>query len=117
MCTDLEMESADEARFDDGEATLHEILADPNAPDPVESLENERLKRLVKRWLENLSERERIVVRLRYGLGGIGDPWTLEQIGEILGLTRERIRQIQLEALKKLRAMAEAENVDYRDVA
>ncbi|RME84754.1 MAG: sigma-70 family RNA polymerase sigma factor [Zetaproteobacteria bacterium] len=116
LCTELEITSPDETRFEDGEATLHEIIADPEAPDPIESLENEHLKRLLRRWMNALPDRERLVITLRFGLEGVGEPLTLEQIGEILGLTRERIRQIQLEALRKLRAMAEAEKIDYEDV-
>jgi RNA polymerase primary sigma factor len=55
----------------------------------------------VMRMLETMDERERTVLRMRFGLGGM-EPHTLKEIGEQLGLTRERVRQIETEALGKL---------------
>ena len=63
-------------------------------------------KEEVSELLESLSDRERQVIRLRYGLDG-GKPGTLEEIGEQLGVTRERVRQIEARALEKLRMNAE----------
>ncbi|SNX54076.1 RNA polymerase sigma factor RpoD/SigA [Thermoanaerobacterium sp. RBIITD] len=62
---------------------------------------NEQLKQEIDKVLDILPERERLVLELRFGIGT--DPMTLEQIGNMLGLTRERIRQIEIKALKKLR--------------
>jgi RNA polymerase sigma factor (sigma-70 family) len=62
--------------------------------------------------LQALPERHRHVVVLRYGLGD-SDPKTLEDIGRRLGLTRERVRQIEVEALKRLATLHEMEAVDY----
>jgi len=56
------------------------------------------------------------VIQLRYGLGGLDDPWTLEAIGEHLGVTRERIRQIQVAALKKLRSLPEARDLLLEEI-
>ncbi len=50
----------------------------------------------------SLSEREQTILRLRYGLGGQNDPTSLEEIGRILGITRERVRQLESEALRRL---------------
>ncbi len=104
-------DSADAQLSEDGDFTLYDVLPDPNAPDPEHEAHCARLQKLVQRWLDALGEREREVVILRFGLCGVREPWTLEQIGQRMGLTRERIRQIQMEALKKLRAIAEAERI------
>ena len=69
------------------------------------SLEQETLHRAV----DALPEREQEVLRLRYGLGGENDPVSLEEIGRRLGITRERVRQIEAEALKKLAVQREIE--------
>jgi RNA polymerase sigma factor (sigma-70 family) len=67
-------------------------------------------------WLEQLGDKEREVVRLRYGLGIIDEPWTLESIGQHMGVTRERIRQIQVGALQKLRRIVESLNIHLDDL-
>jgi RNA polymerase primary sigma factor len=85
----------------DNESALGDLLAGEAAPPEDEvhvSLEEETLRRAVAA----LPEREREVVRLRYGLNGDSDPLSLEQIGRRLGLTRERIRQIEATALELL---------------
>ncbi len=74
---------------------------------------NFRKERLLK-ILETLSTRERRVLELRYGLGG-QTPQTLDEVGRAFNVTRERIRQIEHQGLKKLRALADAQRV--RDVA
>ena len=59
--------------------------------------------------LECIDEREATILRLRYGLeDSSGDPMTLKEIGKIVGLTRERVRQIELEALRKLHVIMDA---------
>jgi RNA polymerase primary sigma factor len=63
-------------------------------------------------WLQKLRPREREIVSLRYGLGG-EEPKTLEEIGSLHGVTRERIRQIEMGALRKLRRMAAEECVQF----
>jgi len=65
---------------------------------------------IVDRWVCELSEKQRTVVERRFGLHGCGRA-TLEQIGEEIGVTRERVRQIQLDALKNLREMLERHGI------
>ena len=80
---------------------LSEMLADEKTPMPDEALFDEHEKETIHKLLDSIDEREAKVLRMRYGLGG-EEPKTLKEIGEILGLTRERVRQIENEALKKL---------------
>ncbi len=81
--------------------SLGEMIEDERLKSPEdELLEHDALKH-VMRMLETMDDRERTVLRMRFGLGGI-EPHTLKEIGEQLGLTRERVRQIETEALGKL---------------
>ncbi|HUW55722.1 MAG TPA: RNA polymerase sigma factor RpoD/SigA [Planctomycetota bacterium] len=80
---------------------LSEMLADEKTPMPDEALFGEQEKETIHKLLDSIDVREAKVLRMRYGLGG-EEPKTLKEIGEILGLTRERVRQIENEALKKL---------------
>lgn len=81
--------------------SLGEMIEDDRLKSPEdELLEHDALKH-VMRMLEKMDERERTVLRMRFGLGGM-EPHTLKEIGEQLGLTRERVRQIETEALGKL---------------
>ena len=101
-----------DARFgNDGEQSLGDVLVDENAVDPVEMLTEDELPRHLGVWLEQQDERQREVIMRRFGLGGY-EPQTLEQVGQALGLTRERARQIQLEALKNLRRAMESHGVN-----
>ena len=89
-----------------GEDSLGDMVEDRTEATPEEAMEQLVQKEEVSELLESLSERERQVIRLRYGLDG-GKPGTLEEIGEQLGVTRERVRQIEARALEKLRMNAE----------
>ena len=62
------------------------------------------------RWLDYLTPNQRVVISMRFGLRGF-DSSTLEKIGEQIGLTRERVRQIQIEAMKKLGKIARANDI------
>ena len=84
------------------EATLADFLEDRSAVSPVDTLAEEDLATQVGRSLAELTAREREVIRLRFGFGG-GDTMTLDEIGRRFGLTRERIRQIEAQALARLR--------------
>ena len=86
----------------DPELTMSDAIADEAAEDPATHLEHEEAEALVAEWVSQLTDRQRLVVERRYGLGG-QDVTTLEDIASDLGLTRERVRQIQVEALTKLR--------------
>jgi RNA polymerase primary sigma factor len=84
----------------EGESELGELFADENADDPRELAEEALRRRAVREALAELPERERRLVELRYGLDG--EPRSLEAIGTELGLTRERVRQLEAAALEKL---------------
>jgi RNA polymerase nonessential primary-like sigma factor len=86
----------------DPELSMSDSLADEAAEDPAAHLAQQEAEQLVADWVTQLTERQRLVVERRYGLGG-HDPATLEHIAIDLDLTRERVRQIQMEALTKLR--------------
>ncbi|MGD8245300.1 MAG: sigma-70 family RNA polymerase sigma factor [Anaerolineae bacterium] len=87
---------------EDGESEFGDFLEDENAPSPVQSTEMNLLHDDLQDALSTLTPREMRVLRMRFGLGG-ADTYTLREVGEKLGVTRERIRQIEGKALKKLR--------------
>jgi RNA polymerase primary sigma factor len=91
---------------DDASERISEIVADPNAAAPFDRLVQETDTRLVREVLATLDQRENRILALRFGLED-GTPKTLAEVGTQLGVTRERIRQIQEQALKKLRAKME----------
>jgi RNA polymerase sigma factor (sigma-70 family) len=86
----------------DGDTELSEIVADLNSATPFEVVAQGLMGDEIDKLLRPLDEREREILRLRYGLDR-GDPRTLEEVGDVLHLTRERIRQIERQALSKLR--------------
>src|SRR3954447_25174340 len=102
--------SLDEPISDEGEDTRGDFIKDADAEDPVEAAVAASMGEDVDRALCALHEREREIVRLRYGLAG-GEPLTLEQVGVHFGLTRERIRQIEVKALAKLRHPSQMEQL------
>ncbi len=99
---------------DEEESEFGHFLADENAPAPDVSAEESFRKDILSRVLAGLSHRERRVLELRYGLGG-EIPRTLDEVGKTFNVTRERVRQIENQSLKKLQAMAESQRL--RDVA
>lgn len=96
--------------------TLGDVLPDDELPSPDDEARKSLLRSHVQDVLENLSERERVVVQLRFGLHG-NRAHTLGEIGEQLQLTRERVRQIESEALAKLRQTDLQAEIDRADVA
>ena len=96
----------------DPDHSLMEMIPDENNHDPAELLQDELVHGRVDEWLSKLDKKQREVVERRFGLHG-HDPHTLEAIGEILGVTRERVRQIQLEALRRLRRISHAEGQSF----
>ena len=82
--------------------SVGESIADENTPQPDIRLENAEIETYVREWLGQLNERQRSVIERRYGLNG-SEIHTLEQLAQSLDLTRERVRQIQIEALASLR--------------
>jgi RNA polymerase primary sigma factor len=81
---------------------LEEVLSDPDAPSALDDIERVRLADQARRGLSRLDERERSILTWRFGLDG-GEEHTLQEIGEKLGLSRERARQLEARALAKLR--------------
>ena len=94
--------SLDAPLGDDDLSRVSEVVADPNAALPFDRLIQETDTNLVREVLATLTGRENAILALRFGLED-GRPKTLEEVGARMGVTRERIRQIQEEALKKLR--------------
>lgn len=94
--------SLDTPIVEEGEMTLADTLIDESQPRPEVVLQDEEVLRQIDSWLATLSKREREVMERRFGLYN-RTAATLEEIGDDLHITRERIRQIQNEALKKLR--------------
>lgn len=97
-------QSADTSKTADFEHSFIETLPDESAEDPVMKLEQEKLKNYVNAWLKHLSPKHKEVVVRRFGLLGHA-PQTLEEVGVEIGITRERVRQIQTEALKRLKRL------------
>jgi RNA polymerase primary sigma factor len=89
----------------DDEGELGDLFADREAPDPFDEAEESLRKQGVRRALDALPERERRIIELRFGFDG--EPWTLEAIGHELDLTRERVRQLEGQALSRLAALRE----------
>jgi len=85
---------------------LIETLADENSTDPAKILTENNLNEHLEQWLDELTENQREVIARRFGLRGY-EKATLEDVGKEIGLTRERVRQIQVEALKSLRKILE----------
>ncbi|GAB6064325.1 sigma-70 family RNA polymerase sigma factor [Deferrisoma palaeochoriense] len=107
--------SLDQPLGTDEDYTLQDVIEDPSVQDPEEVvLEDDRL-RVLESWLQELRPRERRVLELRFGLGG-EEPHTLEEIGRMFGVTRERIRQIETNALRKLRRMAARNRVPFGEL-
>ncbi len=87
---------------EEDDSSLGDFVPDPTAPEPTEEAEQQGLKEEITRALEELNEREREIMRLRFGLDD-GQPHTLEEVGRRFKVTRERIRQIESKTLAKLR--------------
>ncbi len=98
--------SVDVALGPDGDRPLLDIIPDDNNPDPAHRLQDETIHKQLNGWLMKLEGKHREVVVRRFGLHGY-ERTTLEDVGKELGVTRERVRQIQMEALKKLRRILE----------
>jgi RNA polymerase primary sigma factor len=99
---------------DEDESEFGHFITDENLPLPDEEAEITLRKETLRKILGTLSSRERQVLELRYGLDG-QHPRTLDEVGRTFNVTRERIRQIENQSLKKLRALADA--IKLRDVA
>lgn len=94
----------------DSEKTLAETLADASIPDPASQVQDDDMRVNLDHWLESLPEKQREVLARRFGLRG-HEVATLEEVGEEIGLTRERVRQIQVDGLRRLREMMEGQGL------
>jgi RNA polymerase primary sigma factor len=101
--------SLDRPVGDEGDATFGDLVAKEHAPPPEEEVRVTLGRDALYRAVAELPDREREVVKLRFGLNGDTDPASLEEIGRRLGLTRERVRQIEAEALERLAVNRELE--------
>jgi RNA polymerase primary sigma factor len=100
--------SLDRPVGESGEASYGDLFAGDEAP-PEELIQVSLEQDVLRRAVATLSEREQEVVKLRYGLNGDGSPQSLEEIGRRLGLTRERVRQLEAKALERLAINREVE--------
>ncbi|GLK87967.1 RNA polymerase sigma factor RpoS [Pseudomonas turukhanskensis] len=98
--------SVDVSLGPDSDKTLLDTLTDDRPTDPCELLQDDDLSQSIDQWLSELTDKQREVVVRRFGLRG-HESCTLEEVGQEIGLTRERVRQIQVEALKRLREILE----------
>jgi len=112
---DTRVDSLDALR-DATDRSLFETVADENARTPLDALEQSDTSSRIERLLSELCERDREVLLRRFGLRGYPSQ-TLEEVGRGIGLTRERVRQIQIEALARLRGHLEAEGVKAEEMA
>ncbi|HCH19989.1 MAG TPA: RNA polymerase sigma factor RpoS [Cellvibrionales bacterium] len=99
----------------DSERTVVETVADNKVSDPAQLLQDNNLRISVDAWLDDLSEKQREVIMRRFGLRG-HESATLEQVGAEIGLTRERVRQIQVEALRRLKEIMRNEGLSSESV-
>lgn len=96
--------SVDAPLDDDPDRSLLDAIADDRALDPEGMLQREDLRMIIQQWLGGLNDKQREVVERRFGLNG-REVATLEEVGADIGVTRERVRQIQVEALKHLKTV------------
>ncbi|HEY1992243.1 MAG TPA: RNA polymerase sigma factor RpoS [Gammaproteobacteria bacterium] len=94
----------------DGERLLLDAIPDENNTDPSRLLQDADMQTIIEKWLSRLNDKQRQVVEQRFGLNG-QEKGTLEDVGNAIGVTRERVRQIQMDALKRLRQILEAEGL------
>ena len=100
---------------EDGDSEFGDLIEDTEAVVPIDAVSSTLLHRELERILDNLSEREAGVIRMRFGIGD-GQPKTLDQIGDAYGVTRERIRQIESKTMTKLRHPSRSQALrDYLD--
>jgi len=94
----------------DGDRLLLDAIPDENNTDPSRLLQDADMQIIIDKWLSRLNEKQRQVVERRFGLNGC-EKGTLEDVGNAIGVTRERVRQIQMDALKRLRQILESEGL------
>lgn len=105
--------SLDQPSRDDGDLTYADRIPSATAVDPSDSIERDQLREAVRHVLQDLPEREQEVMRMRFGIDG-SDGATLEEVGNAFNITRERVRQIEVRTLSRLRNLARSRSLrDY----
>jgi RNA polymerase nonessential primary-like sigma factor len=107
--------SVDNSLGPDSDTTLLETIADTASQGPENSLVNSNLMSNMEQWLDLLTDLQKDVIARRFGLRG-HTVCTLEHVGREIGLTRERVRQIQVGALRSLRKILEIEGLNSTDL-
>jgi RNA polymerase primary sigma factor len=100
-----QLESLDSLAVEDG-SPRWELQADKSSESPFQLVVDRDMREKVQKSLEVLPPRQRLIVRMRYGIG-FNSEYNLEEIGQILNLTRERVRQLEIDSLRRLRAAGE----------
>ncbi len=93
------------ARGEEDRSTLGELIPDPNSEDPMDGMDRSILTEHLSTWLAQLNDREQEIMKKRFGLDGTEES-TLAAIGKDIGVSRERVRQLEAKALKRLRMMS-----------
>ena len=99
----------------DSEKALLDVIADEKSAGPENDLQSNDMSNNIVHWLNELNSKQREVLARRFGLLGY-EPATLEDVGSEIGLTRERVRQIQVEALKRLRDILSQQNLSIEAI-
>ena len=105
-----EPQALEDLSADDDAPGLLRFVADPNAVSPLERTVDRELREKIESTLRVLNTREEEIIRLRFGIGR-DMPYTLEEIGRVMGLSRERVRQIEATALKKIQSAQECRDL------
>jgi RNA polymerase primary sigma factor len=105
-----EPQALEDMSAEDDAPGLLRFVADPKSPSPLERTVDRELREKIESTLKVLNPREEEIVRLRFGIGR-DMPFTLEEIGRVMGLSRERVRQIEATALKKIQTANESRDL------
>lgn len=100
---------------DEDDTTLGDFIKDDSIKGPEDAFQSEVLKEQVDKILKELPEREEEIVRMRFGLDGTGDVKTLDEVGKIYGVTKERVRQIEGKAIRRLKQLIRTKD-EYTDL-
>jgi RNA polymerase primary sigma factor len=105
------LESLDALAVEDG-SPRWELQSDERSESPWQAVVDRDMREKVRATLELLPPRQQLIVRMRFGIG-FNSEYNLEEIGKVLNLTRERVRQLEVEALQRLRAAGDRRALDY----
>jgi RNA polymerase nonessential primary-like sigma factor len=105
----------------DSNYTMLDSVADNHAENPVAMVQNHEVLDHIDEWLDFLADTPREIIERRFGLSHVGldrgEPQTLEQVAQVVGVTRERVRQIQIQALAKLKEILVKNGYSWEDVS